>query len=166
VADFKPKYIASTSLDVTNLHSLASSSSFTAGWESAAQNNETDLFIDALVSGKLVTGSSGTVAGQIQIWAYGSYNDIPDYPDQIDGTQSTETITDTEILASGLVLIKSIICDTTNSRTYPFGPIGIARFFGEFLPAKWGLFISHNLTAALASSGNAIFVKGVQLQSV
>jgi hypothetical protein len=137
--------------------SLATSSTRTAGRESTAISTA-DPTIDYLVSGKITTGTSPTAGKQIDIWVYGSFNDTPEYADVLDGTDSAETITSENVRNAAMVLLATLVIDSTSDRAYYFGPIGIAQCFGGVLPKTWGLFVAHDTAVNLNSTaGNHVF---------
>lgn len=158
-------YRASSNLTVTNLHSIATSSTWLAGWESALVDNTTNLDLDNLVSGKISVGNSAT-AGQIRVYIVAMLDDST-WPDVFDGTESTETITDTEIRDGFAKLGAAIDVDADGGTddVYYFGPFSVAALFGGILPAKYVVFITHNTGVNLAASGNQVTVKGVAATS-
>jgi hypothetical protein len=97
MADVKIKYPSTSSVDLTiSLASLATGSSgvFTAGQESTAVDNTSNLDLDHLLSGKITTGTSPTVSRSINVYAYAntsSASGTPTYPDVLDGSDSAET---------------------------------------------------------------------------
>lgn len=153
-------------LTFTSLDSLASDSNLLAGAESGAIDNSSDLFLDALVGGKIKVGSSGVTAGVIEVWLYGESLDDDTYNDVLDGTDSAETITSVEIKRAALKVGAVIAVTTDVDRVYSWGPISVASRFGGIMPRQWGLFVAHNTTAALASSGNQHSYRGVHMQDV
>lgn len=161
MADRKIAYAASSALTVTNLHSVASSATHVAGWESAEVDNTTNLYLDYLVSGKLVLGNSAT-AGEIQVYIVAKIDDS-EWPDVIDGTESTETWTTTTIRDAGAVLGFSCAtrADPGTDDTYPIRPFSVAALFGGVCPAKFVVFIAHSTGVNLAAAGNEVHVKGV-----
>jgi hypothetical protein len=150
MADIKAAYGSSSALTIT-VASLATSSDFTAGRESAAVVNTTNLYRDYLFGGKVTTGTSPTADKEIRIYVYGSYNDTPDYIDVLDGSDSAETITDPKILQT-MRLLKSLPTDDTSDQTYYLSPVGIAQYFGGIVPKQWGIFLAHNTGVALNST--------------
>ena len=165
MADFKIKYATSATIAITSLNSLASSANRTAGAESAAVDNTTNLYDTALLSGVIKVGTTPTVNRQIDIWIYcDDGNDV--YPDVLDGTDSAETITSENVRNAGLVLAKSILVDATTDRLYYFRGIDVAALFGGSMPRKWGVFIAHDTVAALFGSGHELRYVGVTYQSV
>ena len=148
----KPSYGASVAVfGASDLNSLASSSSWVAGFESNVIDNTSALALDALLAGRFKAGTSPT-AGQIQVYVGAPLNDTPSYPDVFDGTGSAETITSQDIRNSILVPVASMITDTTTGRVYEFAPVSVAELFGGILPPKWFVFVTHSLVAALDSS--------------
>jgi hypothetical protein len=165
--DIKAKYGTTATFTVTNLHSLAASSSRVAGWTSASVDNTSDLALDYLLGLTFTTHASNRQAGQIDIWAYGAFNPTgPVWPDLFssgtEGTEGAATIHDTEERDSGLVLLDSVVTDDSASAVYTRGPRGLAAAFDSMtVPPLWALFIAHNIAtstnAGLASSGSAIY---------
>lgn len=128
------------------LTGLASSSTLLAGRESTAVDNSSTLAIDYIVGGKVTTSGTGTpLAGQIEIWAYGSY-DGTTYSGGATGSDAGLTFAAEKPL---LALLQVIPTDTTAAHVYEWGPKSIAQAFGGVVPKKWGIFIVHNTSAAL-----------------
>lgn len=153
MANIKLAYATASNATIT-LASLASDSNLLAGRESAAVDNTTSLYLDILVSGKVTTGTSPTAAKSIEIWAVGSW-DGTNWPDVFDGTESTETITSSDIKSSICRLIAAMATDATSNNTYNFGPVSLAGIFGGEVPPKVVFFVTHNTVAALNSvAGN------------
>ena len=165
--DIKDKYVASSSLTVTNLHSLASSQDWTAGWGSAAISNLTDLNLDNLLGGTFTTHASNRQAGQINIYLIAPLNDTPTWPASASGTIGTEgaiSFTDTEERDAACTWLASIAVDNTASAIMPFPMRAIAAQFGGELPTHFVVFVAQNCTttttAGLAASGSAIYRTG------
>lgn len=161
MASIKIAYAASSNLTVTNLHSIASSSTLTGGWESGAIDNTSSLYTDYMVSGKISVGNSAT-AGQIRVYIVGMLDDST-WPDVFDGTESTETITDTEIRDgfAKLGAVMDVDADGGTDDVYYFGPFSVAALYGGNCPAKFVVFITHSTGVNLASSGNQVTTKGL-----
>lgn len=151
-ADLKLAYASAADYIIT-LASLASSATYVAGRESTAVSNITNLYLDYLVGGKITTGTTPTDAMSIRIYLYGSFDDVPTYPDVLDGIDSDETITDTELLGVAIPLFAESSTDTTSDQGYFFGAKGIASHFGGAVPKNHGLFVSHNTGANLNATG-------------
>lgn len=152
-ADIKLAYAASAAFTIgLQATPLASSATFVGGRESTAVSNTTDKYLDRIVGGKITTGTSPTASKEIRIYAYGSIDDTPTYPDVLDGTDSDETITSADILDACMPLIASTGTSSTSNVTYWFKPVGLAQFFGGLLPKNCGLFVAHNTGVALNST--------------
>lgn len=164
MSDIKTAYAASSNLTVTNLHGLASSSTWVAGWESGAIDNTTNLYLDYRVTAKLVAESSGLSAGEIRMYLVGMLDDST-WPDVFDGTESAETVTDTEVRDAICRLAAITSTDTTASRTYPLECPSVAAVFGGNVPSKFVIFITQSTGAALESTGspNQVTIKGSYL---
>lgn len=168
MADAKIAYVASSALTVTNLHSLASSQDWTAGWSSASTNNTTNKYLDFLYGFTFTTHASNRQAGSINIYVIGALNDTPTWPATASGTIGTEgalSFTDTEERDTLCRLLGSIPVDNTASAIYTFPPTGIAQLFGGWVPPYHALYIAQNCstttTAGLASSGSAVYQTAV-----
>jgi len=143
---------ASITLDLT---SLASSADWTAGRESDVIDNSTNKYVDALVSGSVVVGTTPAINTTIAVFAYAQHDDTPTYQDVFDGTGSAETVTSAGVLAGVTKLLGTLKVDsTTTDREYWLAPTSVAQVFGGILPKRWGLFVSHNTGVALKSSLN------------
>ena len=167
MADIKTAYGTTANLTFTSLNSLAASSTHLSGAESTAVDNTSNLYVDYLLSGKIVAGAANTQAGRIDINVVGLMDDST-WPDVFDGTDSTETVTSDGIKKAICKLAKSITTEAVNDRTYPFGPISIAELFGGRLPRKFLIFITqtaHTSTNQLASSGHQVTVTPVYYTS-
>lgn len=140
-------YGASTAMTIT-LTSLASSSTLLAGRESTAVDNTSTLAVDYIVGGKTRAGAGTPIAGVIEYWAYGSY-DGTTYSGGASGSDAALTFASEK---TNLALLYSQPTDTTASHTYEWGPYSIASAFGGVVPKKWGIYIVHNMSAALSAT--------------
>jgi hypothetical protein len=154
----KPSPGALAALAVTTLQSLATSSTWLAGWSSAVIDNTTNLSMDERISGKIFTGTSPTVSTFIEIWCWAvlDASGSPVYPDTIDGTESAKTLTSLNVkLAGAFRRALSITVDSTSNQAYPFA-FSLSEVFSDGVPDKWGVFITHNTGVALKSTGQLI----------
>jgi hypothetical protein len=161
-------YAASSALTVTNLHSLASSQDWSAGWTGASQANTSTLYDDWLYGGTFTTHASNRQAGTINIYIIASLNDTPLWPATATGTIGTEgalSFTDIEERDALCRLLGSITVDSSASAIYTFPQTGIAQLFGGRCPTHHAPFIAHNCstttTAGLAAAGSAVYRTGV-----
>ncbi len=163
----KLAYASSSNLTVTNLHSLASSQTWIAGWGSAYIDNTTNLYDDYLITGKFTLAASNNQAGQINIGVAGMLDDSTDITlnSGTAGTEGAINFVDTEEAANAVVIAKVLIVDSTASAVHFIQPFSVASLFGGVVPAKFFLFIAGNCTttttAQFAASGNQITQKGV-----
>ncbi len=151
-------------MTVTNLHSLASSQDWSAGWSSASVNNTSNAYLDYLYGFTFTTHASNRQAGQINIYVIASLNDTPTWPATATGTIGTEgalSFTDIEERDTLCRLLGSIIVDNSASAIYTFPQTGIAQLFGGNVPTHHAIFIAQNCstttTAGLAASGSAVY---------
>lgn len=135
-----------------SLASLASDTNLVAGREGTAINNGSggEDAIDALVGGKVTTGTSPTAARQIEIWVAGSY-DGTSFSGGATGSDANLTPQEKTLLK----LLTVIPTVNTSNKTYTWGPFSVAQAFGGALPPKWSVYVVHNTGVALnATSGN------------
>jgi len=130
------------------LASLASDTNLVAGREGTAiDNNATDDAIDAMIGGKVTTGTSPTASRQIEIWLYGSY-DGTSYSGGATGSDANLTPQAKTLLT----LLTVIPTTSTSNQLYTWGPFSVAAAFGGTMPRKWGVFIVHNTGVNLNST--------------
>jgi hypothetical protein len=160
MADIKVAYGTAVSMAVTNLPSLASDLNLLSGWQSAIEDNTTTLAADILLSGKVTVGVTPSVDRVIYVYAWAQLDPTtPVRPENFGTTASVRSIVSDGTAANFLRPIAAMNVDSsTTNRIYWFGPVSLAQTFGGVLPAKWGLWVVHNTTAALDSiSGSFAF---------
>lgn len=161
MAETKVTYGTRTAITI-DPSSLAASSTFVAGVESAEQDNTTDLYLDVLVEGR-VTGHASTaptVGQQIQVWVWGSNVSLGTTAiDVLDGTSSAETLAHVAVLQSLKLAAAPAVTVATAGLTYHIQPFSVAQLFGGQMPKFWGLFVAHNHTGALAAAQSNQFWK-------
>lgn len=160
--DIKRAFAASSNLDVTNLNGLAASSTHVAGWESPTIDNSTNLYLDYSIDAKITVESASVTAGEIRLHLIRMLDDST-WPDVFDGTQSAETVTDTEIRDAICLLAAATANDTTASRAYYLTVPSAAAIFGGNIPHKFAVFITQSTGTTLETSGNQITIKGSYL---
>lgn len=156
--DIKLKYpAASTAVTVTNLQTLAASSTLIAGWTSNSVDNKTsNVYFDYLYGFTFTSAATNRQAGQINVYVIASLNDTPTFPAVSSGTLGTEgtaAFADTYRRDSLVRPIFSINVDSTASAIYTLPQTGIAQFFGGVCPTHHCIFITQNI----ATSTNAGF---------
>lgn len=134
-----PLYGTPTAMTIT-LTGLATSATLVAGRESTALDQKDTLdSIDTLVGGKITTGTTPTAARQIEVWAYGSYDDV-EFSGAATGSDAALTPTEKTTMRMLTVIPTSNVSDTT----YKFGPFSIAQAFGGTMPVQFGIWVTHN----------------------
>ena len=165
MATAKIAYAASANLTVTNLNSLAASSSFLGGWKSAPVDNTTDLYLDYRLAVKITAAATNTQAGEIRVYLVGPLDDSnwPDSAGVAVGSEGTGTWTSAEIRDAVARLGAISLTTATASRVYFLDVPSVAAVFGGNLPKKFAIFITHTAqttTNAIASSGNQVTITG------
>lgn len=166
--DCKIAYAASASFTVTNLHALAASQTWIAGWESNLVDNTTNLYEDYLISGLLKAAAANNQIGTVRVYAVAMNADATwpvDMTNGFDGTESAEAIAvdlRDAVCKLGVVVNASA---ATASQLYPFGPFSVANLFGGICPAKFLIYITGNIATTTAAQfhtdTNIVTYKGV-----
>ena len=157
-----PSYIASAAQTQTALDGLADSATHVVVWESTAIDNSSNRYKDYRVTAKLVTEGSGVTAGQCRLGFVAEVDDST-WPDVFDGTESAETITDTEerdqIVRYGAVVSH----DTSTAAAIWLMCPSVKAVFNGCLPRKFVIVISQNTGTTLETTGdpNQVYVAGV-----
>lgn len=157
MASIKTAYGTETTMTTTNLQSLSSSP--TAGWQSDAVDNTSDLYLDALV--QVVVDFANTAPGNdkaVYVFAYGGLTTT--YTNPVTGSEGALTLPTIVTTQQAMKLI-GVIPYNTQNEIAESQPMSVAAAFGGVLPPKWGIAIINYSGAALASSGNTVKWRGV-----
>jgi len=139
-----------------DLSALASSATFVAGRESNEVDNTSNKYMDALVQGRFQVGTTPTLPCQLNVYVWGADTSLATtaIATVLDGADSNETVTTTDL---GFTLALAQFCPilvNTSNIIYDLRPFSVAPFFGGVLPKFWGLFVAHNMAAALKTDAN------------
>lgn len=150
----KLTYAASAAITIST-DSLASSQ--TVGVASTAVDNETNLYLDALLS-CVVPLATGTPANDqaIYCYAYGTADGV-NFTEGVSGTAEAFTINN----PTGLKLI-GVIPTPTGGITYYGGPWDVAAAFGGILPEEWGIVVV-NYTGLALGTGTSWSYQGISV---
>ncbi len=158
MSTIKIAYAASATITIS-LASIATSATFVAGAESTVLDNTTNLYVDAIVGGKITVGTTPTINTQILVYVFTPIDSTPTYPDVMDGTDSTETLTSVGMGRAFLKLGAVLDVDaTTSDKAYPF-TFTVAQLFGGAMPSRWSLFVAHNTGVNLNATGGNHVIK-------
>lgn len=145
MADIKTAYGADAAAFTLTLASLADSA--TAGRESTAIDNGTNLYLDALVQGFIKPQNSGSISAPscVYVWAYGTSDAGGGaYPDTVTGSDAAITMNSpTQLRLLGIINVAAI------NVKYGGGPWSVANCFGGRLPEKWGIVVQNDCGTAL-----------------
>jgi hypothetical protein len=148
-------YGTSTAITCT-INSLASSA--TAGRQSTAVVNTSNLYVDALVEVIIATGSSApTAPSYVAIYVSGSSDGTNFETDTAAiGTSDAAYTIDSP---TNLRLARIINCSTA-SKTY-IADFTIANLFGGIMPEQWIVVVCNVTGQTLNSSGNSMNYTGI-----
>ena len=163
MADVKTAYGASGQALTITLASLADSS--TAGRESTAVSNTSDLWLDVLISARIKTANSGSIVAPSAafLYAYGSVDGGSEYPDAVTGTDAAITLNN----PTNLKLLGAVYAAAINT-TYKGGPWSLAALYGGRMPEKWGIVLVNDTGTALSATAgdHAVEWQGVYATAV
>lgn len=159
-------YSSNTAITI-NLSALASSTSFLSGRESNEVDNTTNKYIDAIVDGSFIVGTTPATTGGLKVYVWGADTSLVTTAlDVLDGVDSAETFTSTSLGATVFPASFTPVLVATSDTKYIVKPFSVARSMGlPVLPKFWGLFVAHNMTAALKTDSgntNAFSFKGIK----
>ncbi len=165
MAETKVKFAADVAIVVANWSTgLADGESAL----SAVIDNSVNLFLDALVGGKLaastLTGGPIVAGDSLDVYVLAQYSDTDeDIGGAIDALLGwgNEEAVDVAFVKANLTLLQSVQVQATapdTTQDLHFGPIGIAQFFGGVLPKKWGLLLHNNTAATLGAGSDANYI--------
>jgi hypothetical protein len=113
--------------------------------QSAAVDNSTNVFQDALVFVKVKTGASGvTATGTVNVYAVATADGGTTYTDGATGSDAAITMA----VPPNARLI-GVINAVANATTYSGGPFSVAAAFGGVLPDHWAIVIENKTGGAL-----------------
>ena len=144
-----------TAITIT-VASLATSSGTAVGRQSTVVDNSTFLYLDAILSGQITTGTNPT-GGRIEVWAWGvlkrvtSTNTFPVATATVLGASDADATFSSEQKRQ-LAVVASIPVATTSDRAYTINPRSVAALFGGVLPLFWGVWVTHNTGVNLNST--------------
>lgn len=154
MSDVKIAYGASFAL-TCDLGGLVTSSTLIGGRASTSVDNTSTKYTDFLLSGYITVNASvaPTANTMIEVWAYGSINDTPLFPDGITGTDAAFSVTSVNMKFASLRLAYSVTVTAVANIDYWIAPVSLASLFGGVLPKHVGVWVTHNTAQALAASG-------------
>jgi hypothetical protein len=154
--DITAKFGTSNQALTITLASLAASA--TVGRASTAVDNSTNLYLDALVTAIL---ESGTVSGNKQalLYGYASNDGGASYSEGATGTDAAFTRND----PTNLKLV-GVIEMPANATVYR-ATFSLARAFDGTMPERWGVALFNDSGVALSSTAgnNKVIYQGVKL---
>lgn len=152
MANITLEYSSENALTLT-LASLANG----AYRESTEVDNDASASVrweDALVGGKIRTGTSPTNNRTIQIFAYGTIRGFTTNARTAGVTGADAAYTPVGNNALLLKPLETIVVTATSNQDYFWGPISMASRFGGILPVRWGIVVFNDSAVALNATGS------------
>lgn len=164
--DIKLNYRSRVTLTIT-LGSLADdATNLLTGRQSTVIDNTSNLYTGFQLSGLIKTGTSPVAGNTIEIWAFALLNDTgPVYPDTLGASDASAVFTSLNTKNAAVFPVKTITVDSTNNRSYTFGPISLEDIF-DFVPDKFGFVVINGSGAALNASSHFMLLLPAGLQIV
>ncbi len=158
-------YSANTAIAM-DLSALGSSATYVAGRESTEIDNTTNKYVDAIVQGRFIVGTTPAATGGLAVYVWGADTSLVTTAfDVLDGLDSAETLTNSTVLgALKLASFIPVLAATTNV-TYPIRPFAVAQLFGGIMPKFWGIYTSQSTGVALkvdAGNTNSLSFNGIK----
>lgn len=157
-------YPNSAAIPITLAALASTTASPPVGRESAEVDNSVNRYLDALLDGVIVAGTTPT-AGEIRVWAYGTAHDGSNFRRPAGATGADAGLTPAAYFGAVWRLLLVIPTITTSDLAYSFSGISIANAFGGILPKRWGLFVHHSMVAALNAAGHELRYTGIKQSS-
>jgi len=157
MAILNEKLSTSTAITIT-LNSLSASS--TAGRQASVIDNSSNLYVDALVTAII---STGTVSSPVSVNVYVSGSEDGTNYDQDSAVMGASDAAYTIDAATNLRLAANINT-STSSKVYN-KTFSVAQLFGGVMPRKWTVVVVNNSGGALAASGNSMSYTGITYTS-
>ncbi len=153
MSDRKLSFASASALSMTNIASLATSSTWTVGREIVCLDNSSNLYLDALVGGHIQSGTTPTANTIIEVWPIPLLAD-GNWPDVFAGADAARTVTTRAILLDiGSQPYPIAVDSNTSNRNYPF-QFSVLALMG-WMPKQFSLFVTHNTGVNLnATAGN------------
>jgi hypothetical protein len=146
MATVKPLYGANNQTITITLASLANNGQ----QSSAAVDNTSNLFLEALVTVKVKTGAASTSAtGVVNVYAYGTTDGGTTYGG---GEASMGTNASVTLSSPPNIRLIAVINANANATSYAVSAVSVAAAFGGSLPDHWGIVVENKTGAALDST--------------
>jgi hypothetical protein len=162
---FKPLYATNATITIT-LTSLANSTTLATGYrQSAAVDNTTNLYADALIYGHVQSNAAPTAGNVYSVFLYWSNDGGTTYSRNASGSDAAYTQPDSDANAKAQA---TCLCTAVNQVFY-FDGFSFCQTAGLlFLPQKWGIIFKNGSGQALdATAGHHVFsYMGVNWQGV
>lgn len=129
---------------------LAADAGLLVGRQSVVQDNTSNLYLDCIVRGSFTVGTTPAITGGLAVFVYGADTSPASTAiGPINGTDASCTFTTTSLGASVTFARKPSVLVNTSDTKYYIQPFSVAMLFGGVMPKFWGLYVAHDMTAAL-----------------
>lgn len=158
-ADIKQAFQGAQTMTVTNLHSLARSA--TAGWQSDAVTNTSNLYLDDLFQVSIAAVNTAPANGKAYyVLAGHSIDGGTTYTRPFGASEATRTYDAIDTLAQ-IAPILAVVPYATQNTALPTAALSMAVTSGGVLPERYVVGIINDTGFTFASSGNTVKHNGV-----
>lgn len=160
MADIKAKYGGSNQSITITLNGLAND----AKRESAAVDNSTNCFLDAMVQVKIATNASADSTGDksVYVYAYGTADDGAGCSGNASGSDAAFG-TDPQQLNNCRLI--GVIHAPMQNLIYESDLMSVGAAFGGLLPQRWGIIVHNKTGQTLKTSDCSAVYQGLYAQS-
>jgi hypothetical protein len=158
-ADVKQAFQGAQTMTITSLDSLASSA--TAGWQSDAVTNTTNLYLDDFFQIKLDFANTAPANSKcVFLFAAHSIDGGTTYTNPATGSQGTITLLDITTTAQAMPTLGQMPY-TTADEVAESRAFSMAATANGLLPERYAIALINHTGAAVAASGNTVKHNGV-----
>jgi hypothetical protein len=163
---FKPLYATNATITIT-LTSLVNSTTLATGYrQSAAVDNSTNLYGDAMIYGHCKSGGTPTAGNVYTLFGVWSNDNGTTYSNNASGSDAAYTQPDSDV---NMMVLATSLCTATASLVSYFPPVSFCQAAGLlFLPRNWGVVFKNGSGATLSATGSdhVFSYMGVNMQGV
>ncbi len=160
MSTLKTQYGSSNQVIAVTINGLASD----AKRESAAVDNSTNCFLDALVQLAIATNTASDSTGDksVYVYAYGTADGGTSYSGNASGSDAAFGADPQQLNNCRLI---GVVYAPTQNKIYKSDSMSVASAFGGILPQRWGIVVHNKTGQTLKTSDCSAVYQGLCAQS-